>query len=120
MKNYPLHLIVLAATLFAASTPAGLAQPPAVASVSKTSFAEDTAQLDPGGDFYLYLGTVPRLEKLSANVEGGHKTFTLFPDAQADEFANINKVSDLVAHLITDRVSLQTGRTIVSGRPAVI
>ena len=96
----------LAATVTFLSTAVCFAQPapaPApVTSVSKTSFNEVTAQLDPGGNFYLYLGTAQWLEQLSAKVETWRKTFTSFPEAKAEDVTNINKAFDLIGHLITD------------------
>ena len=106
MKKNLFHLLAFTAALFAGTPMVASAQPaPAaatIASASKTSFSEVTAQLDPGGDFYLYLGTAQWLEKLSANVEGWRKTFTSFPEAKADDLVNINKAFDLAGHLITD------------------
>jgi hypothetical protein len=61
--------------------------------VAKTSFTEVTSQLDPGGDFYLYLGTAQWLEHLSANVEGWRSKLTAFPDATPENVTNINKLS---------------------------
>jgi hypothetical protein len=87
-------------------TPSGAAsQPgsaPAVVSVEKTSFAEVTSQLDPGGNFYLYLGTAQWLEHLSTKVEGYRQIFTNTPDLTPENAANINKAFDLVNHLIKD------------------
>jgi len=68
----------------------------------RTSFAEVTAQLDPGGNFYLYLGTAQWLEHLSTKVETWRNTFTAMPDLTPDNAANVNKAFDLVNHLIKD------------------
>ena len=106
MKKNLRNSIALTVTLIIGLTAVCLAQPvpaPAVlTSVSKTSFNEVTAQLDPGGNFYLYLGTAQWLEQLSAKVETWRKTFTSFPDAKPEDVENINKAFDLVGHLITD------------------
>jgi len=87
-------------------TPSGASsQPgtaPAVVSVEKTSFAEVTTQLDPGGNFYLYLGTAQWLEHLSSKVENYRQSFTNTPDLTPENAANINKAFDLVNHLIKD------------------
>lgn len=99
-------LSTIAATLTLFSTAVCFAQPapaPAAApSVSKTSFNEVTAQLDPGGNFYLYLGTAQWLEQLSTKVETWRKTFTSFPDAKSEDLTNIHNAFDLANHLITD------------------
>ncbi|MEI9864105.1 MAG: hypothetical protein WDN00_06050 [Limisphaerales bacterium] len=71
-------------------------------SAEKTSFAEVTAQLDPGGDFYAYLGTAQWLEHLATKVEGWRQNFTNAPDISEDNVANINKAFDIVNHLVTD------------------
>jgi len=100
MKNNMLSVCTLAlAALFAPSLVAS-AQP--VASASKTSFNEVTAQLDPGGNFYLYLGTAQWLEHLSGKIDGWRKTLTSFPDAKPEDVANINKAFDIVNHLVID------------------
>ena len=74
----------------------------AVVSAEKTSFTEVTSQLDPGGNFFLYLGTAQWLEHLSTKVEAWRTTFTAMPDLTPDNTANVNKAFDLVNHLITD------------------
>ena len=52
----------------AGQKPAGESQTPVIVSAEKTSFTEVTSQLDPGGNFYLYLGTAQWLDGLSAKV----------------------------------------------------
>ncbi len=71
-------------------------------SAERTSFAEVTAQLDPGGNFYAYLGTAQWLEHLSTKVEAWRTTASGFPDATPDIATNINKAFDIVNHLIKD------------------
>jgi hypothetical protein len=71
-------------------------------SAERTSFTEVTDQLDPGGNFFLYLGTAQWLEHLSTKVETWRTTFTAMPDLTPDKTANINKAFDLVNHLIKD------------------
>lgn len=68
----------------------------------KTSFTEVTSQLDPGGNFYLYLGTAQWLEQLSATVEKWRNSFTAMPNLTPDNATNINLTFDLVHHLIVD------------------
>jgi hypothetical protein len=73
-----------------------------VVSVEKTSFSEVTSQLDPGGDFYLYLGTAQWLDGLSAKIGDWRKTFTALPDLKPDDSTRINKVFDIATRLIKD------------------
>lgn len=94
------NLLLLCAFVLAALSPAANAQP--ITAASKTSFNEVTAQLDPGGNFYLYLGTAQWLEHLSDKVEGWRKTFTSLPDAKPEDVTNINKAFDIVGRLVQD------------------
>jgi competence protein ComGC len=71
-------------------------------SVSKTSFAEVTAQLDPGGNFFLYLGTAQWLEHLSTKAETWRQKFISYPDAKPADVTNLNKAFDIVTRLIKD------------------
>ncbi|HSY17606.1 MAG TPA: hypothetical protein VK815_04690 [Candidatus Acidoferrales bacterium] len=91
--------ILLTFTL-AIATLSLMAQP--VTSASKTSFTEVTSQLDPGGNFYLYLGTAQWLEHLTGKIEGWRKTFTSFPDAKPEDVANINKAFDIITRLTAE------------------
>jgi hypothetical protein len=103
MKNNLLLTCTLALAGIVAPLQLVLAQPAtALTSASKTSFTEVTAQLDPGGNFFLYLGTAQWLEHLSGKVEGWRHTFTAMPDAKTNDLANINKAFDLVSRLIID------------------
>jgi len=106
MKKNLLLTCALALAGIVAPAPSSKAQPapqtPAITSASKTSFAEVTAQLDPGGNFFLYLGTAQWLEHLSGKVEGWRHTFTSMPDVKTNDVANINKAFDLVTRLIQD------------------
>ena len=108
-ENYPMkNNLLLAFALILAGLaipvlPAG-AQPATnpIVSVTKTSFTEVTSQLDPGGDFYMYLGTAQWLAHLSAKVEGWRHTLTSMPDAKTNDIENINRTFDLVTSLIKD------------------
>ncbi len=84
--------------------PASSAGQPAstVVSVSKTSYAEVTSQLDPGGNFYMYLGTAQWLDGLSAKVGAWRQTFTAMPGLKAEDAANINKAFDIATRLVKD------------------
>jgi hypothetical protein len=72
------------------------------ASATRTSFTEVTKQLDPGGNFYLYLGTAQWLEKLSTEVDSFRGSFAAIPGTTPDVTANINKAFDIVNHVIKD------------------
>ena len=102
MKKYFPLICALAVTVIVAPLRSGAQPAPATVSASKTSFAEVTAQLDPGGNFFLYLGTAQWLEHLSANVEKWRHTFASMPDAKPDDATNISKAFDIVTRLITD------------------
>jgi len=71
-------------------------------SAGKTSFAEVTKQLDPGGNFYFYLGTAQWLEHLSGKVESLRNNIAAFPNLTPDNTTNVNKAFDIVNHLIKD------------------
>ena len=75
---------------------------PKFVSAEKTSFSEVTSQLDPGGDFYLYLGTAQWLDGLSSKVGSFRQAFTSMPDLKADETANIGKAFDIITRIIAD------------------
>jgi hypothetical protein len=75
---------------------------PAVVPVEKTSFTEVTSQLDPGGNFYLYLGTEQWLDGLSARVGAWRQTFAAMPNLKPEDTTNVNKAFDLVTSLIKD------------------
>ena len=83
-----------------ASTPAGAGTSPV--SAERTSFTEVTAQLDPGGNFYLYLSTAQWLETLSTKVDSWRGTVAAFPGLTPENTDNVNKGFDLVNHLIKD------------------
>ena len=75
---------------------------PKIVSATKTSFSEVTSQLDPGGNFYLYLGTAQWLEGLSTKVGSWRQSVLSMPDLKADDTVNIGKAFDIVTHLIAD------------------
>ena len=85
-----------------APSPAGAPNAPAVVSAEKTSFTEVTSQLDPGGNFYLYLGTAQWLDGLDAKVGAWRQTFTAMPGLKPEDVANVNKAFDLATRLIKD------------------
>jgi len=73
-----------------------------VVSAEKTSFTEVTSQLDPGGNFYLYLGTAQWLDGLSAKVGHWREAFTAMPGLKPEDSANVIKAFDVVTRLIKD------------------
>jgi hypothetical protein len=109
----PLVLLVLLATLnygcgkkespsATPPKPATVQTAPVIVSAEKTSFTEVTSQLDPGGNFYLYLGTAQWLDGLSAKVGHWRQTFTAMPGLKPDDTTNVNKAFDVVTRLIKD------------------
>ena len=74
----------------------------AIVSAEKTSFAEVTSQLDPGGNFYMYLGTAQWLDGLSTKVGHWRQTFTAMPGLKPEDATNVNKAFDIATHLIKD------------------
>ena len=75
---------------------------PTVVPVEKTSFNEVTSQLDPGGNFYLYLGTAQWLDGLSTKVAHWRETFAAMPNLTAGQGDKVNKAFDVVTRLIKD------------------
>lgn len=71
-------------------------------SVSKTSFNDVTSQLDPGGNFYLYLGTAQWLENLSAKIEQARDTFASMPDISDEERSNVDRAFVVINDLVQD------------------
>ena len=77
-------------------------QASAVVSATKTSFTEVTSQLDPGGNFYVYLGTAQWLDGLDTKVGAWRQAFTAMPGVTPENLANINKAFDIATRLIKD------------------
>ena len=69
-------------------------------SAEKTSFKEVTAQLDPGGNLYLYLGTEQWLAALSEKAGKFRDMLSTIPDMKSDDRANLGKAFDVVTNLI--------------------
>src|SRR6516164_2149920 len=72
--------------------PAGETTPasaPKIVSAEKTSFSEVTSQLDPGGNFYLYLGTAQWLDGLSAKVDSWRSVALGLPNVAPSDAKNI-------------------------------
>ena len=77
-------------------------QKPAFASAEKTSFDEVTSQLDPGGNFYMYLGTAQWLENLSAKTEKWKESVSSMPGITDDQHEKINQAFNVLGHVIQD------------------
>jgi hypothetical protein len=83
-------------------TPGPATPQPTITSAEPTSFRQVTAQLDPGGNFYLYLSTEQWLEGLSTKVSRWRGLADVIPNVASDDRANIIKVFDIVTNLIHD------------------
>jgi Protein of unknown function (DUF3352) len=86
----------------AGEQPSGESKTPAIVSAEKTSFTEVTSQLDPGGNFYLYLGTAQWLDGLSTKVGHWRQAFAAMPGLKPDNATKVNKAFDIVTRLIKD------------------
>lgn len=95
-------LLILTGLMATAQCLHAQAATPAIVSADKTSFAEVTSQLDPGGNFYLYLGTAQWLERLSKRTEGWRQKVETMPNLKAEDRANMDKAFDLLSSVITD------------------
>lgn len=95
-------LVGLAVATAAGCSKNQTAQKPPVVSVQKTSFDEVTSQLDPGGNFYMYLGTAQWLGNLSAKTEHLRQTFASMPGVTDDQQKKIARGFDVLDHLIQD------------------
>lgn len=73
-----------------------------LASAEKTSFAEVTAQLDPGGNLYAYLSTEQWLDGISTKMAGWQKTLASIPDTDAHDRDNLVKGFALATKLVHD------------------
>ena len=82
--------------------PAKALQPSSGAYVSaeKTSFAQVTSQLDPGGSLYVYLSTEQWLAGISGKVSAWRGVLGAIPDLKPEDRDNLNKAFDIVTNLI--------------------
>jgi hypothetical protein len=76
------------------------ATPAATASAERTSFAQVTSQLDPGGSLYVYLSTEQWLEGVSGKVGACRGVLGAIPDLKPEDRTNLNKAFDIVTNLI--------------------
>ncbi|MGO8927989.1 MAG: DUF3352 domain-containing protein [Limisphaerales bacterium] len=76
------------------------AVPAATASAERTSFAQVTSQLDPGGSLYLYLSTEQCLAGLSGKFSAWRGLLGAIPDIKPEDRENLSKAFDIVTNLI--------------------
>jgi hypothetical protein len=102
-KNHIINcLLILAGFLAPVQLLRAQAPTPAMVSAEKTSFTEVTSQLDPGGNFYLYLSTAQWLEHLSTKSESWRQKFEAMPDIKPEDRTNMDRGFDLLNSLIKD------------------
>ena len=70
------------------------------AATTQTSFEAVTAQLDPGGDLYVYVGTEQCLQGLSGKVAGWRQFLEAIPDLDAENRQHLNQAIDAATNLI--------------------
>ena len=82
--------------------PAATQKPGAMApaSAERTSFAQVTSQLDPGGSLYLYLSTEQWLAGVSGKVGAWRGVLGAIPDLKTEDRDNLNKAFNVVTNLI--------------------
>ncbi|HEY1789626.1 MAG TPA: hypothetical protein VGJ73_15820 [Verrucomicrobiae bacterium] len=105
ISTFALAGLVVALTFGCSKSEAPQNQPPqksTVVSAEKTSFNEVTSQLDPGGNFYMYLGTAQWLENLSSKTEQWRDVFTSMPGITDDQHEKINQAFNILGHVIQD------------------
>jgi hypothetical protein len=74
----------------------------AITSVEKNSFAEVTAKLDKGGNFYLYLSTEQALSKLSQAITLYSNLFTQMPAPPDMGREGIARIFEVINNVIKD------------------
>jgi len=79
----------------ASATPAAPAASPAPVSATPNSFSEVTAQLDAGGDFYLYLSMAQWLGKVDRGIDALHQVMLANEAGQSPE--NLQKGEQAIA-----------------------
>ena len=78
------------------------AAPAAPVSAERTSFAQVTSQLEPGGSLYLYLSTEQFLAGLSDKVSAARGLLGAIPSLKSEDRENLNKAVDVVTNLIQE------------------
>jgi hypothetical protein len=84
--------------------------PAAAVSAEKTSFAQVTSQLDPGGNLYVYLSAEQWLAGVSGKVAAGRGLLDAIPDLKPEDRENLSRAFTIVTNLIQ-----QSGIEEVSG-----
>ena len=114
VRSFTLAFALLAITGCAKEqAPQGKSQPPApaaVVSAERTSFAQVTSQLDPGGSLYLYLSTEQCLAGVSGKLAAWQGLLGAIPDLKPDDRDTLNQSFEIVTNLIR-----QSGIEEVSG-----
>lgn len=100
LSTFPLAVLLLVLAFGCSKNQAP--QKPAIVSAEKTSFDEVTSQLDPGGNFYMYLGTAQWLENLSTNTEHWQDALSSMPGLTDAQHEKINQAFTVVNHVIQD------------------
>lgn len=78
----------------------GLPREQKTASAEKNSFQEVTAQLEPGGNLYVYLSTEQFLTGLSGKIAGLRNLLDSIPDLKADDRDKLGKACEVVTSLV--------------------
>lgn len=76
------------------------AAPAAAVSAERTSFAQVTSQLDPGGSLYMYLSTEQWLEGMSGKVSAWRGVLEAIPDLKSEDRENLGKAFDIATNLL--------------------
>jgi hypothetical protein len=84
------------------SAPGAQPEKPAIVSAEKTSFAEVTSKLDPGGSFYLYLSTEQALSNLSNGLVRASNVVTALPAIPGDGRETLDKVFTVLDGVVKD------------------
>ena len=71
-----------------------------VTTAEPTSFKEVATHLDPGGSFYLYMGTEQWCKNLSGKMEDFRQIIGRLPNTSQRDRANLNKVFDILTALV--------------------
>ena len=97
-RLFSIGTVLLVTLISTVITPAQTPAP----TIAKTSYAEVTSQLDPGGNFYLYLGTAQWLDHLSTKLEGWRSLALSLPDLKGEDKINLERGFDLTKQIILD------------------
>jgi hypothetical protein len=76
------------------------AAPKAMASAERTSFAQVTSKLDPGGSLYVYLSTEQCLAGISDKVSAARGLLSAIPNVKDEDRDKLGRVFDVVTNLI--------------------